>query len=59
MIEIWMRNHLLSDNNYNVANSKCQIVLYMECQIMVGLHLVVVTLHRQFTIEIKEDKENW
>ena len=36
MIEIWMRNHLVSDNNCKIRN----IIL-----IILGLHLVLVVVH--------------
>jgi hypothetical protein len=59
MIEIWMKHHLLSDNIYNVVNPKCPIHFYKEWRILLGLHLVLVTLHRQFMSKIEQDKENW
>ena len=37
MIEIWMTNHLVRDNNYNIVNPKeMTIVNYKEWQIMLG-----------------------
>ena len=56
MIEIWMNNHLVSDNFYNI---KSKVIMrediYKGRQRMLGLHLVLVTLHGQFTISIEQD----
>jgi hypothetical protein len=35
-IEIWMKKHVVSDSNQNIVNLDC---------LMLGLHLVLVTLH--------------
>ena len=43
MIEIWMKNHLVCDSNCNIVNSNWSILFYKEWQIMLGLHLVLVT----------------
>ena len=48
MIEIGVKDHLLSDSSSNFVN------LYKEQQIMLGLHLVLVTLHGWFT-SIEQD----
>ena len=58
MIEIWMRNHLVSDCNFNTV--KCIIsqfiYFYKERQIVLGLHLVLETNTKlQFTISIEQD----
>jgi hypothetical protein len=47
-----MKDHLVSDCNFNIIS----IFIYKEWQIMLGLHLVLVTLHTQFTISIEQDK---
>ena len=56
MIEIWMENHLVSDNNCNDANLWCAFKKEKEWQIILGSHLVLVTLHGQFTISIEQGK---
>ena len=44
MIEIWMKNHLVSDNTCNII--KFIMPNYVkEWQLMLGLHLVLVTPH--------------
>ena len=57
MMENWMKNHLLSDNNYNIVIPYCPIFFFnKKWQIMLGLHLVLVTLHGWFTINIEQDE---
>ena len=56
MIEIWMRNHLLSDHNYNTVNYNAQFFFYNEWQFMLGLQSVLVTSTWAVTISIEQDK---
>ena len=58
MIEIWMKNHLVSDNICDIVNLEYAIFIFVnkEWQIMVGLHLVLVILHKWFTISIEQDE---
>ena len=34
-------------------------IVYKEWQMMLGLHLLLVTLDGQLTLSIKQDKKNW
>ena len=55
MDEIWMKNHLASDNTSQHCNF---IISPKELQGMtndVGLHLELMMLHRGFTIDIEQD----
>jgi hypothetical protein len=56
MIDIWMTNHLVSDNNCNIVNMNAQFFSYKEWQIVEDLDIVLVTLHRRLTISIEKDK---
>jgi hypothetical protein len=54
--EIWMKYHLVSDNNCNIVNLQCPIFLFFsdkDKHIMSGFHFVLVTLHGRFTITIE------
>ena len=51
ILEIWMK--------YNLAMTIIATLEIYNAQIMLGLHLVLVTLHERFTISIKQDKYNW
>ena len=46
MIEIRMKNNLVSDNCRNTLKNIIPWKFYNEWQIMLGQHLVLVTLHR-------------
>ena len=50
-LKIWMKNQLVSDINCNLKNYDARF-LYKAWQIMLGLHLVLATLHVQFTISL-------
>ena len=54
MIEIWMTNHLVSDNTCNIVNLICPQKIYKERQILLGEHLVFVTLHRSFQLVLSK-----
>jgi hypothetical protein len=41
------------------CKSKMPTNIYKEWQILLGLHIVLVTLHGRFTIRIEQDKYNW
>ena len=41
LIETWMKDHLVSDNVYSIANLKCPNCCYTENQTMLGLYLVL------------------
>jgi hypothetical protein len=48
MIEIWMKNYLVSDNDCNNISLKSppqEKKNYKECQLMLSSHLVLVTLY--------------
>jgi len=45
-----MKNHLVSDSNYNIVNLYCPIFFTGNDKIIWGLHLVLVTLQGWFTI---------
>ena len=45
-----MKNHVVSDNNCNVVSFLMPTSIYKGWQILLGLRLELVTLHRQFTI---------
>jgi hypothetical protein len=49
-------NHLISDNICNIINHYCQILLQGMILKILGLHLVLMTLHMQFTVAIAQDK---
>ena len=53
MIENWMKNHLICDNNHNILIYNTKL---MEWRIMLGLHLVSVTLYMQFATGIEQDE---
>ena len=44
MIEIWMKNHLVSDNTCHIVNQLGPKFVYKECQILIGQHVPLVTL---------------
>ena len=44
MIEIWIKNHLVSDNSCNIVIYNNQIIYKAEWQIILGLQVVLVTL---------------
>ena len=44
VIEIWMKNHLESESNYNSVKELFPQLIYKEWKIMLGWHLVLVTL---------------
>ena len=46
MVEFWMKNHLVSNSNCNTVNLRSPKKFYKEWQIMLGWHLVLVTLYR-------------
>ena len=46
VFEIWMKKHTVCDTNCNIVKSIMPSKNYKEWQIMLGLHLVLVTLHR-------------
>ena len=48
-IENWMKNHLVSDSSCNIVKSIVLNSFYKEWQIMLGSHLVLVTLHEWVT----------
>ena len=41
------------------CKSKMPKLFYKEWQPMLSIHLVLVILHRQFTISTEQDKQNW
>ena len=45
IIKIWM-NYLFNDSNCNTVKMICPIFFYKEWQIMLGQHLVLVSLHQ-------------
>ena len=45
-----MKNHSLSDSNCNIMNLQHLMFFYKKWHVILGLHLVLVTLHGQFTI---------
>ena len=48
------KKNLVSDSNCNIINSIMFKVFYKEVPTMLGLHLVLGTLHGQFTISIEQ-----
>ena len=48
--------YLVCDNIYNIVNLQCANYFFKEWQIMLGLHLVLVTPHGWFTIGIDQHK---
>jgi hypothetical protein len=44
----------MSDNSHNIVNPQCPRKFTRNDQIMLGLHLVLVTLYGRFTISIKQ-----
>jgi hypothetical protein len=53
---IWMKIYLVGDSNCNVINPYFPQKNYKEWQIMLGLYLVLLTLHMCFTIRIEQNK---
>jgi hypothetical protein len=57
MIKFKMKSHFVSDNKYNIVNIQCRKLSYKELwQPMLASHLVLVTLHGRFTIDIELDE---
>ena len=58
MIEIYMKNHLVSDKILQYCKSTMpNLFFYNGWQIMLGLHWVLVTLHGWSTIGIEKEKK--
>ena len=53
MTEVWMKEHIVSDSDYNIIKVYFPKTNYKECQILLGLHLVLATLHKRFTFSIE------
>ena len=53
-----MENRFVSGNNLLFEIYDAQKT-YKEWHIMLGLHLVMATLHGWFTMRIVQDKRNW
>ena len=51
-----IENRLVSDNDCNIPIMPNFVFFNKEWQIILGLHLVLVTLHMRFTISIEQDK---
>ena len=49
MIEIRINKDLTSDNICKIVKLQCPKTFHKEWQSMLGLHLVLVTLHGRFT----------
>ena len=61
MIEIWMRNHLVSDDNCNIVKFVVPRKSFKEWQTKLGLHIVLMTLHAnilQLVLKWNEMKRN-
>ena len=56
MDEIWMKSHLASDGNATLSIYEAQILFTKMSESFFGLHLVLVTLHGRFTINVEQDK---
>ena len=57
MIKIWMENHFVSYSHYNFVKIYiAQILLQVMTDVILGLHLVLVTIHRRASICIEQDK---
>ena len=54
MIDFWMQNHLVSDNDHNIVNLRSLNYFYKERQKMFGDHLVFVTLHHNFQLVLSK-----
>lgn len=54
-------DHLVGDSNYNIVYGICNARFFFnkEWQIMLGLHLILVTLYGWITISFEQDKSNW
>ena len=50
-----MEFYLVSGSNYNICKSTMFGLFYKDRQLMLGLHLVSITLHGRFTISIERD----
>ena len=53
-----MKSHVVSDNNCNIVNPQYppKKNASKEWQVMVCLHLVLLTLHGRFAFSIEQDK---
>ena len=58
MIEIWMKNHIVSDDFFNIVKSKVPDFWFTmnDNFFLLGLQLVTVTLRRRFRSSIDRDK---
>ena len=55
MIEMWMKNYLVSDNNCNIVNLQCPQKFHKDWQLNVGLPFIVSDTILWFTIGIEQD----
>ena len=58
MIEIWVKNHLVSDIKCNNVNQYAQFVFYKEWQIIFRLTFSVGDTTPGVTISIEQDNSN-
>jgi hypothetical protein len=49
MIEIWMKKYSKSDDNGRIVDLLCPYRFTRNDKLMLGLHIVLVTLHGWFT----------
>lgn len=60
MIVIWMKIHLVSENNSSTVQIPSDPQKkYQEWQIIVSLQIVLVILDIRCTISIQQDKQYW
>ena len=50
-----MNNHLVSDSRCHIVDLECPKVSYKDQQMMLGVYLVLVTLHGQFTTTLNKN----
>lgn len=61
IVDIWMKNNPVNTKWHKLqyCNSiMSNLCFYKEQPKMIGLHLVLVTLHDQFTMSIEQDNQN-
>ena len=54
------KNHLVTGNLCNIVNVQCLFFYFdKEQRLMLGVHLILVTIHMQFTINVEQDTCSW